>query len=95
MKSDDEDAIPAGMAKSVYPFVLQFHQSKSGKTTDTLTTAFESLLSDLTQLYIYDNPITSGTYTFMITALNHTRYENDNLYGYELEIDITYMEYLT
>ena len=93
-KDGDPDEIPAGMAKSTYLFALEFHANKINSTA-TLTTAFESLLRDLTVLYIYDNPIESGTYTWKITGLSHIPYENENLFGYRLEIDITYWEYLT
>lgn len=94
VKGDDDDAIPAGMAKSVYPFSFEFFTSKTGVTTSTLTTAFENLLRDMTKLYIFDNPIISGTTTLKITSINHIAFEDADLFGYRLEIDIEYWEYL-
>jgi len=93
--NDDEDVIPSGMAKSVYPFTLQFHTGKINNSTDLLTTAFESLLSDLTQLYIFNNPITYESNNFKITNISHRPYEDESLFGYELQIDLTHWEYLT
>ena len=97
VKNDDDDAIPAGMAKSVYPFSFEFFTSKIGVTTSTLTTAFDNLLRDMTKLYIFDNPITTGTTTittFKITSLNHIAFEDADIFGHRLEIDLEYWEYL-
>lgn len=94
VKSDDDDAIPAGMAKSLYPFSFEFYTSKTGVTTSTLTTAFENLLRDMTKLFIFDDTIISGTATLKITNLNHIAFEDADLFGYRLEIDIEYWEYL-
>jgi hypothetical protein len=93
LSKDDDDTIPAGMAYSVYLFAIDFNTSKLNNT-ETLTTAFESLLSDLTKLYIKDNPILTGTTYFKITNLSHIAQENENLFNYHLEIDLRYMETL-
>ena len=95
-KDGDPDEIPSGMAKSTYLLRLEFFKTKLNDTSD-ITTAFNNLLSDLTQLYLYDNPILPETYPFLkITRLAHAYVpESKNLYGYILEIDLVYGEYIS
>ena len=95
-KNDDEDNIPSGMCKSLYTFTFQFFTNTSNPAL--LTTAFENLISDLTNLYIFDNPITfNTTSTLIIRAMKHVMIQDAETQesGYRLDIDIETWGYIT
>ena len=91
LNNEDEDSVPCGATKTIYPFSFQFYTSRNGDIS-TITTQFETLLDALEDLYRFDNWIVlTGNKHIKITALSHTQIEDDKNFGYQIDIDITYI----